>query len=158
MTLREYNALLRYDLKGGGLMAMLRKKYFNPNTNIVYLCRKMWYYNTRGRLGRIVAKIYSRRILKKYNCYISPEAIIGKGFIVKHPIGITIGECKIGEDFVISQNCTVGDIMSQDKTKCLYPIIGNRVYIGANSVIQGNVVIEDETEIQPNSCLININL
>ena len=51
MTYREYKKILNYELYNDGKLSLMRRirvKYFQPNTNCMYLARKMWYLYSRG--------------------------------------------------------------------------------------------------------------
>jgi serine acetyltransferase len=59
-----------------------------------------------------------------------------------HPVGIVIGgKAKIGEHCIIRQNVTIGQVKDQ------YPVIGNRVEIGAGAIILGGVTVGDDAVI-----------
>ena len=55
MTRKEYIEILNYELYGDRQLSFLsrfRIKYFQPNTNCMYLARKMWYlYQSGGYSG-----------------------------------------------------------------------------------------------------------
>lgn len=54
MTRKEYREILEYELYGNtkpNLINRIRIKYFQPNTNCMYLARKMWYYYTKSSGG-----------------------------------------------------------------------------------------------------------
>ncbi len=74
-----------------------------------------------------------------HNCALSPETQIGKGTELGYGgIGVVIhAKAQIGEDCKISQNVTIA---AKDGKA---PIIGNNVFIGANSVVLGGVTIGD---------------
>lgn len=85
-------------------------------------------------------------------CEISPKANIGPGFVIYHPFGIVIGpSSRIGSNFVIRQNCTVG----QQKNLNDRPIIGDNVEMGANSLILGNIHVGNGVRLGANSLLIS---
>ncbi len=85
-------------------------------------------------------------------CEISPKAEIGPGFVVFHPFGIVIGPlCRIGSDFSIRQNCTVGQLRMVDDA----PTIGNHVEMGANSLILGSISVGNDIRLGANSLLIS---
>lgn len=155
MTRKEYKETLDYELfryfsGKKSILQRLRITYFQPNTNCIYLARKMWYLNSRGRIAKIRAKLLYLKIIRKYGCIIYPNAQVGKGFHITHPTGIVIGNCKIGTDFMIYQNCTVGNKKPGDST----PEIGNHVELCTNSLILGHVRIEDDVLIGANSLVI----
>lgn len=97
-----------------------------------------------------MAKLYSYKIYKKYNCYIYGSAVIGKNLRIPHPIGIVIGDgVVLGDNVVLYQNVTLGKKHREvyDQT---YPKVGNNTIIYANSVIVGSAEIG-------NNCMIGCN-
>ena len=135
----------------------IRIKYFQPNTNCVYLARKMWYLHSKGKFGKVMSKFLYLRIYHRYGCCIYPSAKVGKGFLIAHPVGIVIGDCTIGDNFTILQNSTIGVKSNQDNFKKTYPRIGNNVMLCCNSAILGNVTVCDDVTIGANS-LVNSSI
>ncbi len=164
MTRKEYKEILNYEIfcyhrmKGEkpGFIDRIRAKFFQPNTNCIYLARKMWFLYGGGFISKIRAKFLYIKILKKYGCVIYPNAIVGRGFHICHPVGIVIGNCTIGDNFMIYQNCTVGSGMEKanPKTGSTHPLIGNNVSLCANSSIIGGVCIVDNVVIGAHSLVI----
>lgn len=164
MTKQEYKEFLNYELyyyfrqKGCSptLLDRIRTKYFQPNTNCIYLARKMWYLYGGGFFSKIRAKLLYLKILKKYGCVIFPNAIVGKGFHICHPVGIVIGTCTIGENFMVYQGCTVGSGMEKVNAKSgsSHPVIGNNVRLCANSSILGGVCVTNNVVIGAHSLVI----
>lgn len=75
---------------------------------------------------------------------------IGYGFYMGHPYGITINpKAVIGNNVNIHKGVTIGE-ENRGKRKGT-PHIGNKVWIGVNSTIVGNVVIGDDVLIAPNT-------
>lgn len=93
---------------------------------------------------------YFNRII--FSCDIPYKVKIGKGTIFLHSgLGVVIHEnAKIGENCRIYQGVTIGG-----RGKRGTPIIGNNVFIGANSTIIGNVIIGDNSIIGANSLVIH---
>lgn len=89
-------------------------------------------------------KYLKKRINKRYPVDIPVECTIGKGLYIPHLVGVVItSRAKIGENFTVFQNVTVG----QKDDQALI-VIGDNVTIGANScVIGSDMVIEDNVEI-----------
>jgi len=78
------------------------------------------------------------------------SAVIGKGFYIGHFGGIIINaNTVIGDDCNISQGVTLG--VSGKGNERGVPVIGNRVYIGANSVVAGKIFIGDGVVIGANT-------
>lgn len=154
MTHKEYTECLACELYGNkqtNAYNRIRIKYFQPNTNCIYLARKMWYYHAKGGIWRVMAKFIYLKISHKYGCIIYPTAQVGKGFHITHPVGIVIGDCHVGENFMIYQNCTVGTRKYRDQP----PEIGNNVMLCSNSLILGNISIADHVVIGASSLVIH---
>lgn len=91
--------------------------------------------------------LYKKRQIK-YNCNIPVKVSIGPGFKIEHEQGIIINpNVKIGEGCSILNGVLVGDDKRGRRKGC--PIIGNYVYIGANSNIVGNITIGNDVLIAP---------
>ena len=78
-------------------------------------------------------------IHRVFNCDLPPQALIGKNTRLGHfGIGVVINpQAVIGDDCVIAQNVTIA---GKDGGA---PKIGNNVYVGANSVVMGDITIGD---------------
>ena len=121
--------------------------YAHVSPNVVSLF--LW-----GGVKMLLAKILYLHILHKYGCCIYPSANVGKGFYIAHPVGIVIGNCTIGENFTIYQNCTVGTSKIGWDAKGYCPKIGNNVMMYANSLIVGKVNVGDDITLGANSLII----
>lgn len=158
MNYKDYSEILRYELyrsfKGKlTLLQKIRIRYFQPNTNCMLLARRMWFLYSKGGILRFLAKIIYIRIQKKYACIIFPKAKVGRGFYITHPTGIVIGNCEIGQNFVIYQNCTIGSKLPGEDT----PVIGNSVHLGTGSVLLGHIKVADNVYIGASS-FVNKNI
>ena len=86
----------------------------------------------------------------KYGFDISYRTQIGKGFYIGHFGNIVIhGDTIIGENCNISQGMTIG--VSNYGEKKGIPTIGNRVFIGPNAGIFGNITIGNNVTIGANA-------
>lgn len=96
------------------------------------------------------AKFMKHRIGKKNGIEIGPTVEIGGGFRMLHPFAITINsKSKIGRNVTILKGATLGN--QKRGTYEGSPVIGDNVYIGLNSSIVGNVIIENDVLIGPNA-------
>jgi serine O-acetyltransferase len=87
---------------------------------------------------------------QKYGLEIPIEAKIGKGVYLGHAYNITINpEVEIGDNCNLHKGCLVGQ-ENRGKRKGA-PKLGNKVWVGINAVIVGNIVIGDDVLIAPNS-------
>jgi len=85
-----------------------------------------------------------------YGFQIPPSTQIGKGLYIGHWGTIVVnGKTIIGEYCNLSPGVTIGQT-NRGKNKGA-PTIGNRVWIGTNAVIVGNISIGDNVMIAPNA-------
>ncbi|MCL1811873.1 MAG: serine O-acetyltransferase, partial [Methanomassiliicoccaceae archaeon] len=86
-------------------------------------------------------------------CDIHPGATIGEGFFIDHATGVVIGETAvIGNDVTLYQGVTLGGV-SFEKGK-RHPTVGNRVVIGANATVLGNIMIGNDVRIGAGSVVL----
>ena len=87
---------------------------------------------------------------------ISYSTQIGKGLYLGHAYNITINpKTIIGENCNIHKGVTIGQENRGDRRGT--PVIGNKVWIGVNATIVGNIVIGDDVLIAPNA-YVNCNV
>jgi serine acetyltransferase len=118
-----------------GLITNIFKRTRKNNTlRYLFLYRFAQYLNARKGLARAYAKRMERKINLKYGVDISIDAQIGLGFRIGHLPGVVItGHVRIGRNFFIRQNTTIGiKTMGLPKYDLM---IGDNVSIGANSCI-----------------------
>ena len=99
---------------------------------------KMWY------------KFVFKKIKDKRGIEISHTSKIGKGLYIGHPFNITINPKSVIGDFCnIHKGVTIGQ-ENRGKRKGT-PTIGNKVWIGINATIVGNISVGNDVLIAPNS-------
>ena len=111
---------------------------------------------SKSHFGRKFYKKLFEISAKKKGIEFSVDNEIGYGFYVGHPYGITINaKAVIGNNVNIHKGVTIGQ-ENRGKRKGT-PRIGNKVWIGVNSTIVGNIVVGDDVLIAPNT-YINCNI
>jgi len=83
--------------------------------------------------------------------HVAIDADIGPGFYVGHIGNIYIGPTKIGANFSVTHNVTIG--VGHIRGKEAIPTIGNNVWIGTGSVISGACKVGDNVTIASGSIL-----
>lgn len=79
---------------------------------------------------------------------IDPHAKIGKGFCIHHGVGLVIsGYAVIGENCVVRQGVTIGNIIKKNGKNSLAPVIANNVEFGANAVAIGEIHIGENVRV-----------
>lgn len=114
--------------------------------------RKVHNYIINGKKG--VRYYWHRykllRYSMKYGYQIGEEAEIGPGFYMGHRGTVIVnGKSKIGANVNIATGVTIGQENRGERQG--FPEIGNKVWIGSNSVIVGRVNIGDNVMIAPNT-------
>lgn len=143
------------------LLQKTRFRYFQPESNAVYLIRKkLYYYSQGGKLGKIRARFLEVRLMRRYGIMVGDTCEIGLGFKIWHPSTIIINNATIGEGFHIQHNCTIGNKdRGPDGRGIGYkenlPVIGNNVCMYAGSYILGRVQIADDVIIGANTVVIH---
>lgn len=136
-----------YRMTGEGYVPSLKsllKILFRHNLRFMYFFRR--YEQKKSILYRI--PLY--RMSRKYGLEISADARIGEGLYLGHPYNITVaGGTVIGKNVNLHKGCTIGRENRGKRTGV--PVIGDRVYVGINAVIVGNVSVGSDVLIAPNS-------
>ena len=143
-----------YRYYGKEKIGFIEKIKLRPEQKYIYLLRKAQFSNN------MISKIYySLRLRLKQNktmIQIPKETKIGKGFYISHCGRIIINpKVVLGENINISTGVVIGQTNRGNNKGT--PIIGNNVWIGANSVIVGKIIVEDNVLIAPNT-YVNFNI
>jgi serine O-acetyltransferase len=86
----------------------------------------------------------------KYGYQIGADTEIGPGFYMGHRGTVIVnGAVKIGANVNIATGVTIGQENRGERKGT--PTIGNKVWIGSNSVIVGNIKIGDNVMVAPNT-------
>lgn len=131
------------------------KKFLKPlNLKYIILFRKC--QNTSNKILKFYYRYRLYKLSNKTFIQIPPNTEIGKGFYIGHSGRIIINPATVlGKNINISTGVVIGQ-ENRGKRKGV-PVIGNNVWIGANSVIVGNIKIGDDVLIAPLS-FVNFNV
>jgi serine O-acetyltransferase len=140
--------LYRYQ-KSRGAFSLVRCLFLFPGFRFTFVlrqaavCRK---YSIRG----IFWRFWHRRLMYKFGFEIPVHTRIGKGFYIGHFGGIVVnGRVSIGDYCNITHGVTLGQA-NRGKNKG-FPVLGDRVWLGAHAVVVGNVKIGSNVMIAPNT-------
>lgn len=101
-------------------------------------------------VSKMIAFLGYKFLQNIYGLEISRNTIIGKGFYIGHPWGITINpKVVLGDNINIHKGVVIGQQNRGKKQGC--PVIGNCVWIGINAAIVGKIKIGNDVLIAPNS-------
>lgn len=124
------------------------KEKLNRPFGLKYMILFRKYNATNCILKKIYYKIKLRNNSKKTFIQIPHSVKIGKGFYIGHEGRIIINpNVKIGDNCNIATGVVIGQ-ENRGKRKGT-PVIGNNVWIGANSILVGNIKIGNDVLIAP---------
>lgn len=136
--------LYRYIPKAYSLMNLL-KGFRSQGFRYMFLKRKLDKQKI-GSIKWILLKAILRHYTYKYGFQIGGS--IGKGFYISHFGTIVVSsEAIIGKNCNIAHGVTIG--VTRRGVKIGAPIIGNVVWMGANSIIVGGINIGNNVLIAP---------
>lgn len=139
-----YSVYKRFDEK-----TVINAIKSNLEFRILFYFRASKYFGRSNFLGSFIYKYYIK-LSSKYCITLYPETTIGLGFRFGH-IGNIIIHSKsiIGNNVTVSQGVTIGKIHTGKKTGT--PVLGDRIYVGPNAVVVGNIKIGNDVIIGGNS-------
>lgn len=119
----------------------------------------VYYRKYQANIENLVGIYYRHKLAvieRKTGIHVEGNPNFGRGLIIGHYGRIIInGSVQFGEQIYITHGVTIGR-NATGKRKGV-PVIGNRVRIGANATIVGNVRIGDDVMIAPNA-FVNIDV
>ncbi len=123
------------------------QRLFRP-AELRFLYWKRKYELSRNLITRFFCIVRMRWISAKTQIQIPKNTKIGRGFYIGHTGRLIINEAaEIGENVNVATGVTIGQENRGKRKGC--PKIGNRVWIGTNAVIVGNIKVGDDVLIAP---------
>lgn len=84
---------------------------------------------------------------------IHPGAVIGRGLLIDHGMGVVIGETTIiGDDCQLYHGVTLGGTGKQSAKR--HPTLKDRVMVGAGAKCLGNITLNNDSKIGANAVVI----
>lgn len=150
--------ILKYDLyRYGGKITInaLIKTLFTPGFRFTFFLRLCFEYRKIFVVNKIL-RFFLRMYSHRYGIQIPYNTEIGKGLYIGHFGNIIVNNAaKIGDNCNINQGVTIGQTNRGNRMGA--PNIGNNVWIGANSVIVGKIIIGNNVLIAPLS-YVNVDI
>jgi serine O-acetyltransferase len=155
---RKINKIIAADLYRylgkSGTKAFIQA-FFIPGFRFIFFHRKAS-FSKKYSFSGIFYRLLLRRYSYKYGFQIPTSTQIGEGFLISHFGSIVINEnTRIGKNCNITHGVTIGRT-NRGKLKGS-PVLGDKVWIGANVVIVGKITIGTNVLIAPNS-FVNFNV
>lgn len=96
----------------------------------------------------IAVRIWFKRLQVKFGYQIPHTVKIGRGLFLGHFGNIVVNQAAVlGENCNVAQGVTIGNVSRGSRIGC--PVIGDRVWIGANAVIVGKIIVGNDVLIAP---------
>ena len=125
----------------------LKKRLLRPN-ELTYIYIYRCCQTVTNPILKIYYKFRLRRLSQKTNIQIPYSTQIGEGFYIGHSGRIIINSrAVLGKNINISTGVTIGQENRGKRKGC--PKIGDKVWIGTNAVIVGNITIGNDVLIAP---------
>lgn len=134
------------------LSAMVLAYLRYPGFRYTYYLRKVSFYSRWKRSFGVFAYLYNRVLLNhyrfRYGLDIPASTRIGPGFYIGHFGGVVISPYAIfGANINIAQGVTIGATSRGSHIGA--PTLEDRVWVGANAIIVGKIIIGAEALIAP---------
>lgn len=101
----------------------------------------------------VIYRLGFRHCRNVYGIELPYSVTLGRRVVIEHQGGIVVhGNCEIGDDCIIRQNCTLGIKSLDDLTSA--PILEDGVSLGAGSAILGRVVLGKNCVIGANAVVV----
>jgi serine O-acetyltransferase len=103
--------------------------------------------------ARLLARVLSQATRFWTGIEIHPAARIGRRLFIDHGMGVVIGETTvIGDDVTLYQNVTLGGTGKASGKR--HPTLRDRVFVGNNANILGNIIIGERARIGAGSVVL----
>ncbi|QED36521.1 serine acetyltransferase [Antarcticibacterium arcticum] len=121
--------------------------FTHPGARFMFLYRKCQDHSNKTIPG-IFYRVWLFYLTRNHSVEIPHACSIGEGLYMGHFKAIIINQnARIGNNCNISQGVTIG---RESRGKRIgSPVIGNRVLIGPNSIVVGNIQVGDDVLIAP---------
>lgn len=130
----------------------------SPGLHAVWAHRLNHWLWRRGL--RLIARIFSQIVRFWTGVEIHPGALLGRRLFIDHGMGVVIGETAIvGSDVTLYQGVTLGGTGSSSRTNPTdhkrHPTLCNRVFVGNNANILGNITIGANSRVGAGSVVLS---
>lgn len=150
---KSLKQIIYQDYNFANYKQYFKKCLFYPEIKIGCQWRKAQYYTRhKNLLVRLFWKQKWLWLRKKTRCQISLNTNIAPGLKLLHDgVRVIVSGVNIGSDCMIGVNVIIGKSFIDAEQRFGRPTIGDRVYIGHNSSIIGEIKIGNDVLIAPNS-------
>lgn len=124
--------------------------------SVILLFRIAASLRQKGWLGSKIAASVTRWNVILNSCEFSPDARIGPGLAIPHPIGVGFGPITAGRNFTILQHASLGlrNRKLDHGDAANYPTVGDDVEIGPCAAVLGPVRLGDGAVVGANAVVL----
>ena len=149
-----YYDLKRYSKKTGFLPSLITFLSY-PGYRFISMHRLCNRFSRLSPVG-IVVRIWFKNLQVRFGYQIPHTVKIGRGLFLGHFGNIVVNQSVvIGENCNVAQGVTIGNLSRGSRVGC--PVIGDRVWVGANAVVVGRITVGNDVLIAPLS-LVNFDV
>jgi serine O-acetyltransferase len=142
-----YSDLRRFGIEKNNLRKLIFIFFKEPCFRYMFYFRICQKYSKKHPLG-ISSRLLYNLMKSRFGLQIYLNTKLGKGFRINHFGNIIINQgCTIGDNCNVAQGVTIGNVSRGKLKGC--PTIGDRVWIGANAIVVGNINIGNDVLIAP---------
>ncbi|KQQ04230.1 MULTISPECIES: serine O-acetyltransferase EpsC [unclassified Rathayibacter] len=122
-----------------------------PGLHAVWVHRVAHSWWRRGL--RLPARLLAQAARAVTGVEIHPGAVIGRRLFIDHGMGVVIGEtARIGDDCMLYHGVTLGGKSARRERR--HPSIGDRVVLGAGSVVLGPITLGSDVSVGANAVVV----
>ena len=129
----------------------LRLAFLEPGFQLSTLFRLRELLRRIPAVGPLMDRILRLLGVVIYSADLTPQAVIGGGVYLPHPVGIVVGKAIIGQNVAILQGVTIGVVEGLPTQGVL---IGNGVWIYAGAKVLGDIIIGNGAKVGANAVVL----
>lgn len=140
-----------------GFWGILSALFFRLDFCAVFLFRLSVACRKYGCFGRFLSFLLWRLNAFVNACDLRPQAEIGPGFSLPHPMGVVMGPIVAGKRLTVHQNVTIGRSRSSDEYGGVSTraVLGDDVMIYAGAVLLGGIKVGNKASIGANAVVLS---
>ena len=143
-----------YEVRHRGILWAFFYLLTIPGFLALFLYRLSAFCRQKGGAWKHAATFFWRLNIFLNACDLAPEALIGEGCYMPHPMGVVIGQAVIGAHSSIMQNVTIGKHHNDAYILDSYPKFGDHVTVSSGAAVLGAITIGDNASIGANAVVL----
>ena len=104
--------------------------------------------------ARPLSRLFYLLNVMLFGCDIVPPAQIGPGFVIGHPVGITVGPAIAGKNLKLFGQCGFGGSARRNIARDGFPVVGDNVMVFIGARVLGPIKVGDNAVIASNAVVL----